>query len=63
LAGETIDGLSRTYADRSPGERVALVGSGGFLEIAVVNGSAMQTLAASVGQRVSLERVTDARFD
>ncbi|MDO4629585.1 MAG: SAM-dependent chlorinase/fluorinase [Planctomycetia bacterium] len=39
----------KTYADAEPGEVVALWGSGGRLEIAVVNGSAVRKLGFSVG--------------
>lgn len=41
-----------TYADAEAGEAVALVGSSGFLEIAVRDGNASASLALSRGQRV-----------
>ena len=43
-----------TYADRVPGTLVALVGSGGFLELAKVNGNAAVMLGAVVGDAVSV---------
>lgn len=43
-----------TYADRPAGSLVALVGSSGRLEIAVVNGSAQAHLGAHVGDRIRL---------
>ena len=46
------EGFVRTYGD---GEGlVALVGSGGFLEIALVNGSAAHTLSAGIGALVEV---------
>ena len=41
-----------TYAEGQIGEEVALVGSGGYLEIAVVNGNAAESLAAQIGDRI-----------
>ncbi len=41
----------KTYADAERGELVTLWGSGGRLEIAVVNGSAAQKLGFSAGKR------------
>lgn len=51
-----ISGLSACYDDGRPGKPIALVGSAGRLEIAVPHGSAAQTLAAGVGQRVKVTR-------
>lgn len=47
-------GLWRTYAQQPPQTLVALVGSTGFLELAIVNGSAGQMLRAGVGDTVRL---------
>ena len=44
----------RTYGERSSGARVALIGSGGLLEVAVVGGSAAQELGLKVGGRVEV---------
>lgn len=44
----------RTYGDASRGEIVALVGSQGVIEAAVVQGRADDTLAARIGTRVVL---------
>lgn len=46
----------RTYADVSPGEGLALVGSGGYLEVAVRNGSAVQRLGIGAGTGVRVRR-------
>lgn len=55
IAGQQIEGLARTYADRAAGELVALVGSSGYLEIAVRDGSAARTLGARLGDAVRLK--------
>jgi S-adenosylmethionine hydrolase len=46
--------LVRTYGEASPGELVALVGSSGFVEIAVREGSAAQLLGVERGAVVVL---------
>jgi S-adenosylmethionine hydrolase len=48
----TIIGLVTTYANRSAGELVAVIGSSGRLELAIVNGNAAQSLSASVDDPV-----------
>lgn len=50
--GHLISGLSRTYGDSPPGSLVALIGSSGRLELAVVNGSAAAAIQASRGDEV-----------
>ena len=56
IAGETIVGLIRTYGDRPPGSIVALAGSSGWIEVAVVNGDAARTLTAGPGTTVWFRR-------
>jgi S-adenosylmethionine hydrolase len=51
----TIQGLAVTYAAAEPGELVALIGSHGFLEIAVRNGSAADHIDGRVGERIVIE--------
>lgn len=51
----TISGLSQTYGDHRPGEPIALVGSGGNLEIALVDGNAAERLGIADGTPVSIE--------
>lgn len=46
--------LVRTYADAEPGEGVALVGSNGFLELAVRDGSAAQLFTLRRGDHVTV---------
>jgi S-adenosylmethionine hydrolase len=50
--GWHVQGIIRAYAQRSAGSAVALIGSSGRLEIAVVNGSACRELRAGVGDEV-----------
>lgn len=47
-----IPGVRRTYADAVRGYAVAVLGSSGFLEIAVNGGSAAQSLGSSIGSHV-----------
>ncbi len=56
IGGRRIDGVSRTYGDRSIGELIALIGSEGWLEIAVVNGDAARTLSVAQGTSVWVRR-------
>jgi len=49
--GAWVRGISRTYGQSAPGSLVALVGSSGRLELAVVEGSAAARLGAAVGDR------------
>jgi adenosylmethionine-8-amino-7-oxononanoate aminotransferase len=55
VGGHAITTLVRTYGDAAPGTAVALVGSQGFIEAAVVEGRADVRLAAAVGTPVSVE--------
>lgn len=52
VAGERIEGLSRTYGEKPTGALVCLVGSTGWVEIAVVNGDAARHLTAGAGTTV-----------
>jgi S-adenosylmethionine hydrolase len=56
LAGNRIEGLVQTYGERSPGSLVALVGSSGWIEIAVVNGDAASQLTVGPGTTVWLRK-------
>jgi S-adenosylmethionine hydrolase len=55
VAGQTIAGVRRAYAQVAPGEVLALVGSGGHLEIAVREGSASEKLEVHPGDEVVLK--------
>jgi S-adenosylmethionine hydrolase len=50
----SLGAARRTFADVPPGTAVALVGSGGALEIAVRDGSAARALGAGVGTLVKV---------
>jgi S-adenosylmethionine hydrolase len=52
LGGEQIVGLSRTFADVEPAQFVAYLGSDGYLEIAVREGSAALRLGVDIGDPV-----------
>ena len=56
VAGETIGGLGRTYGDHPTGSLIALIGSTGWLEVAVVNGDAASHLSASPGTTVWIRK-------
>jgi S-adenosylmethionine hydrolase len=60
VAGQRIQGLSRTYADRPSGSLIALVGSTGWVEIALVNGDAGRFLTAGPGTTVWFRNHTRA---
>ncbi len=49
-----IQGLSRTYGDKSPGELLFLPGSSGFVEIALNGGNAFRQLGLKPGDGVFL---------
>lgn len=53
VGGHDVTTLVRTYGDAAPGTPVALVGSQGFIEAAVVEDRADLQLAAGVGTRVA----------
>jgi len=53
ISGRTVPG-HRTYGDVPAGDPIALVGSHGFVEIAVHRGDARSALGAGVGDRVQV---------
>jgi S-adenosylmethionine hydrolase len=59
VGGEEISGLRSHYAAVGEGELVALVGSGGMLEVSVRNGSAAVRLGAGRGDRVGIRTHRD----
>jgi S-adenosyl-L-methionine hydrolase (adenosine-forming) len=58
IAGSRLDGLVRTYGESPAGTLVALIGSSGWLEVAVVNGDASKRLDVGAGATVWLRRKT-----
>jgi len=55
IRGREIQGIHRAYAEGQPGELIALIGSAGYLEIAVPGGSAARLLEAQVGDEVTVQ--------
>ena len=53
-----IGGISRSYAARPPGELLAVVGSMGFIELAVNRGSAAAAFGLKCGDPVVLRKVS-----
>jgi S-adenosylmethionine hydrolase len=53
--GHEIEAMARTYAEAPPGELVAIVGSGGYLEISLGQGSASRRIACQAGAAVELK--------
>jgi hypothetical protein len=56
VGGRTVTGLNTTYAEKNRGEIIALIDSGGFLEIAVVGGDAANTTKTGPGETIILSR-------
>ena len=54
--GMTISGLNTTYAEKNPGELIALIDSSGFVEIAVVGGNAVIATKIGLGETIILSR-------
>jgi hypothetical protein len=55
VVGRRISGIKRSYAEAAPHELLVLVGSSGYLEVALRDGSAAVTLGARIGDTVSIE--------
>ncbi len=51
-SGQQTSGVAATYGQRPESSLVALVGSGGCLELAVVGGNAAEKLGATVGEPI-----------
>ncbi len=56
VRGETIAAVASAYAERSPGTCMALMGSSGYLEIAINQGSAAERLELRRRDSVALHR-------
>ena len=57
IRGRSIPRLSRTFNDEPSSGLIALVGSHGYLEVAVPNGSAAATLSAGTGEPITVTLV------
>lgn len=56
IAGARVTGLGRAYGDHPTGSLIALPGSTGWIEVAIVNGDAARHLAAGPGATVWIRR-------
>lgn len=56
LGNASVVGLTTSYGQRPIGSLLALIGSRGYLEIALAGGSAWQHLAVKAGQSVKIEK-------
>lgn len=54
IAGQSIHGIIPSYGHRSPGDLVAVTDSEGFVEVAVVNGSAARTFGIQLDDPVEV---------
>ena len=54
IAGKSIEGIVPSYGHRKVGDLVAVTDSEGFVEIAVVNGSAARTLGIQLDDPVEV---------
>ncbi len=59
VKGVEILGVCSTYADRGSGEGVALIGSSGYLEVAINGGSSVSYLNIGLGEKVSVSVSVD----
>jgi len=57
IAGQNVDSLGVIYADAEVDQLLALIGSSGYLEIAVRNGSAADMLGVKVGDEVRIQEL------
>lgn len=55
VSGKPVGQFARTFAAGNPGEPIAIVGSTGYVEIAVNRGNAARTLGVGRGAEVTLE--------
>lgn len=55
IAGHSIAGIQRTFADVPKGEPIAYIGSGGRVEIALCSGNAARTWNVGYGETVVFE--------
>lgn len=54
IRGHEINGIIESYGHREIGDLVAVVDSEGYVEVAIVNGSAAHTLSAKTGDAVEV---------
>ncbi|QDV10495.1 Adenosyl-chloride synthase [Rosistilla oblonga] len=61
IGDRAVNGLVRSYSDRTAGQLVALIGSSGRLEFAVVDGNAAVQLGAGQGAAVGVDLVGETQ--
>ncbi|MCD4699457.1 MAG: SAM-dependent chlorinase/fluorinase [Phycisphaerae bacterium] len=54
IAGQKIEGMSRTFGDKESGSLLAHFDSNGYIGISVAHGNASETLLAGVGTKVQI---------
>lgn len=54
IGDQSIDRIRRTYADAAPGEALALVGSSGYLELSINQGSFAERAGVQIGNFVTV---------
>ncbi len=55
MNGKQVLKFGQTFASGNPGEPIALLGSAGYVEIAVNRGNAARTLGVNRGAEVTLD--------
>jgi S-adenosylmethionine hydrolase len=58
VGGRRVEGIDRTYGEGTSGSLIALLGSTGWVEVAVVDGDAGRLLSAGPGTTVWLRPKT-----
>ncbi len=61
IGRRTIGRIGKSYGDGAKGEVVALIGSGGFLEVSVSEGNAQRALKIQKGEKVKVEVKDEAK--
>lgn len=56
IAGVSLNGIKKTYSVEEKGAPLALIGSSGYLEVAVNSGSAADFFKAGVGEKARVRR-------
>ncbi len=59
IRGRTIRGLKKGYWEGKKNEPIALIGSGGLLEISIREGNAQKMLKVKKGDRIIVAMVND----
>jgi S-adenosylmethionine hydrolase/DNA-binding response OmpR family regulator len=60
--GHVLNGIKHTYATVAPGTPLGLIGSSGYLEIALCNGNASEMMGLRVGETIHVTRDSSAEI-